>query len=368
MTQVPLVDLAWQHQRIAREVEAGVADVIRRGAFVLGEEVERFERAFAKFCGVEHCIGVGNGTDALELAIRALGIGRGDRVVVPVNSFVASAVAVLRAGADVVFVDCDEEFGLIDVERVATVLDQSVKAVMPVHLYGQMAPVERIAEVVGDLFIIEDAAQSHGARRYGAVAGSIGEVAATSFYPAKNLGAYGDAGAVLTSSDDLADRVRRLRSWGSDHKYLHPEAGFNSRLDTLQAVVLLAKLRRLAEWNALRAVAAQRYIEMLADVPEVRLPCVLEGNEHVWHLFVIRVPNRDEVVARLRDLGIEVGMHYPLPLHLQGAMRRYGHRAGDFPVAERWAQEVVSLPLYPGIDEATQERVVDGLLHALGRR
>ncbi len=365
--KVPLVDLRRQHQSISDALSVGWEEVLQGTQFVLGPQVGQFEEAFARYCEVGHCIGVANGTDALELGLRALRVGRGDKVVVPANSFIASALAVLRAGADVVLVDCDPGSHLIDVEQLADLLEPRVKAVMAVHLYGQAAAVEEIAAISGSVAVIEDAAQAHGAIRHGKRVGSLGVIAATSFYPSKNLGAYGDAGAVLTSDTELAHRVRQLGNWGSDRKYHHPIPGFNSRLDTLQAAVLLNKLARLEEWNRERATAAQRYHELLTGIDEVVRPSTMPGNTHVWHLYVIRVPKRDEVLTQMRAQGVDAGVHYPIPIHLQGAMSHLGHQPGDFPEAERAAAEVLSLPLFPGITEEEQEYVVTSLKTALRR-
>jgi dTDP-4-amino-4,6-dideoxygalactose transaminase len=367
VSTIPLVDLQAQHRQVAREVAAGFARVIERTAFILGEDVATFERAYARFCGVAHCIAVANGTDALELALRAAGIRHSDEVVVPANSFIASALAVARAGATPVFVDVDPQYHLIDPTHLAERMTRRTRAIMPVHLYGQIAPmkeVENVAKTAG-VPIVEDAAQAHGARRDGHPAGSFGFAAGTSFYPGKNLGAYGDGGAVLTDSAEVAARVRALRNYGSEVKYQHPETGFNSRLDTLQAVVLNAKLAHLAAWNDARRAAAARYDALLADVPAVTRPATLAGNEHVWHLFVVRVPRRDEVLARLQAAGIGAGIHYPTPIHLQGAFRHLGHREGDFPVSEAAAKEILSLPLFPEITPDQQERVVAALREAL---
>jgi dTDP-4-amino-4,6-dideoxygalactose transaminase len=374
MTAVPLVDLRAQHAEIAAEVEAGFARVLGQTAFILGEDVAAFEGEFAQFSSVRHCIGVANGTDALELALRALGIGRGDEVIVPTNSFVATALAAVRTGATVVLVDCDPTFLLIDAEAVRARLGPRTRAIMPVHLYGQAAPMEAlVATGAGkDVVLVEDAAQAQGARRHGRMAGGLGAIAGTSFYPGKNLGAYGDAGAVLTDSDALADRVRALRNYGSTVKYDHRELGFNSRLDTLQAVVLRAKLRRLATWNAARREAARRYDTLLADLSDVRRPATLPGNEHVWHLYAVRVPHRDAVLQHLNAAGIGAGIHYPVPIHLQPAFSAMGYRRGEFPQAERAAGELLSLPLFPEITSDQQERVVSALRAALadahGRR
>lgn len=364
---IPLVDLGAQHREVANEVASGFAAVMETTSFILGKPVSEFESAFAKFVGTQHCVGVANGTDALELALRAVGVGPGDEVILPTNTFIATALAVARAGATPILVDCDPEYQLIDVASVERRLSARTKAIIPVHLFGQMAPVEAILEIAQQkgIDLIEDAAQSQGATRSGTRSGSVGKVAATSFYPGKNLGAYGDAGAVTTDSAELAAKIRALRNYGSEIKYHHPETGFNSRMDTLQAVVLLAKLSRLARWNEARRAAAARYDELLARVPGVNLPGTLPGNEHVFHLYVIRVPNRDAVLAKLNAAGIGAGIHYPVPVHLQGAFKHLGHRPGDFPVAERAASEILSLPLFPQITAEQQERVAAALRLAL---
>jgi dTDP-4-amino-4,6-dideoxygalactose transaminase len=363
---IPLVDLKAQHAEIAAEVAEGFARVIADTAFVLGPQVREFETAFAAFCGLPHCVGVANGTDAIELTLRALGIGPGDEVIVPANTFIASALGIVRAGARPVIVDCDE-YQLLDPARIEAAVGPKTKAVLPVHLFGQIADMEKIVEVAGahGLAVVEDGAQSQGARRNGRPSGGFGAAAATSFYPGKNIGAYGDAGAVVTASDAVAGHLRKLRNWGSEQKYHHPEIGFNSRLDTLQAVVLAAKLKRLADWNQARREAAARYDELLADVPGIELPKTLPGNEHVWHLYVVRVQRRDEVLAKLNAEGIGAGIHYPVPLHLHGALEFLGYRAGDFPEAERAAAEILSLPMYPHLTGAQQERVVEALRRAL---
>ncbi len=363
--KIPLVDLGWQHNEIVAEVKEGLERVMETTAFIQGPQVGEFEDAFAAFCRVRNCVGVASGTDALEMAVRALGIGRGDEVIVPANSFIASALGVIRAGADVKLVDCDPDTYLIDPVAVADAMGPSVKAVMPVHLFGQTAAVEELKAAVGDLPIIEDGAQSQGATRHGKPSGSLGRVGATSFYPGKNIGAYGDAGAVLTDDDELAQTVRNLGNWGSPQKYHHPMIGFNSRLDTVQAVVLKAKLDRLADWNKLRSSAAERYNELLVESGRVIPPKVLDGNEHVWHLYVVRVPDREKVVASMQTDGIGVGIHYPIPMHLQGALSFLGHHDGSFPRTEAAAREMISLPMFPGITADQQEQVVDALNRAL---
>ena len=364
---IPLVDLGAQHALVADEVAEGFARVLATTAFVGSEDVSAFETEFAAFCGVDHCVGVANGTDAIELALRAAGVGAGDEVIVPANTFVATAEAVVRAGASVVFVDCEPVHLLVDTAAVAERIGPRTRAVIGVDLYGQlpvMEELERITDAAGVL-LFEDAAQSQGARRGGRPAGSFGIAAATSFYPGKNLGAYGDAGAVLTSSPEIAHRLQGLRNHGGSGRYQHEMLGFNSRLDSLQAVVLRAKLTRLAEWNAQRRQAAAFYATLLDGLEEVTLPATMEGNEHVWHLYVVRVPGRDDVLSALRAAGVGAGIHYPVPVHLQPAFRSDGPGAAGFPVAESTAGRLLSLPIFPGITEGQQERVAEALRKAL---
>jgi dTDP-4-amino-4,6-dideoxygalactose transaminase len=370
MNAIPLVDLAAQHAAVAQEVAVGWQDVLARTAFIGGPQVAAFEREFAAFTEARHCIGVGNGTDAIEIGLRALGVGPGDECILPANTFVATAEAVWRTGARSVLVDCtDDGTYLIDPAAVMAAMTSRTKAIIPVHLYGQAAAVDQIAPAAqrAGAAILEDAAQSQGARRHGVRAGSLGEVAATSFYPGKNLGAYGDAGAVLTGSDDLAVRMRMIREHGSARKYEHDVIGMNSRLDTLQAVVLSAKLRRLDGWNAARRAAAARYDDLLAGLDNVATPRTLEGNEHVWHLYVVRVPDRDRVLKELHAAGVGAGIHYPVPIHLTGAAAGLGYAEGAFPVTESAAGELLSLPIFAEITAAQQERVADVLAAAVAR-
>jgi dTDP-4-amino-4,6-dideoxygalactose transaminase len=370
MTNIPLVDLAAAHAEVAEEVEAGFKRVIADTAFVGGAEVAAFEREYATFSGVPHCVGVANGTDAVELALRAVGVGPGSEVIVPANTFVATAEAVARTGADVVLVDANPLSYLIDVDAALGAVTERTRAIVPVHLYGQLAPVERLRIGLhelgrADVSTVEDAAQCQGATRFGEGAGAQG-IAATSFYPGKNLGAYGDAGAVVTADEALATTVRTLGSHGGLKKYVHELIGVNSRLDGLQAVVLRAKLSRLGSWNAARRAAAERYDDLLSTVDIVR-PVTLEGNEHVWHLYVVRVAGgrRDEVLAKLNAAGIGAGIHYPYPIHQTPAFAGLGYPAGSFPNAELAATEILSLPLYPQITAAQQERVASTLAGAM---
>jgi dTDP-4-amino-4,6-dideoxygalactose transaminase len=367
MTVIPLVDVRAAHAEVAAEIRAGFDEVMGSAAFVKGEVAAVFEREYAAFTGVAHCVGVANGTDALELALRAAEVPAGAEVIMPANTFVATAEAVVRAGARPAFADVDPDYLLLDPGSLQAALNQQTGAVIPVHLFGQMAPMTAVADVTAQrgTVIIEDAAQAHGAAQAGEPAGSFGLLAGVSFYPGKNLGAYGDAGAVLTGSAEHARRVRLLGDHGSERRYEHITIGFNSRLDTLQAVVLRAKLRGLAADNQARRQAASRYAELLADLPEVILPRTTPGNEHVWHLYAIRVPRRDDVLRCLQDEGIGAGIHYPVPVHLQPALRHLGYGPGDFPVAEAAARQLLSLPLYPQITHEQQVRVADAIRRAL---
>ena len=368
MTSIPLVDLSAQHAAVAEEVAEGWQEVLARTAFIGGPQVAAFEREYAEFIGVSHCVAMANGTDAIEIALRALGVGPGDECILPANTFIATAEAVSRAGATPVLVDCaDDETYLIDTDAVEAAVTPRTRAVIPVHLYGQAAPVERLLPLARrrDIGLVEDAAQAHGARRHGTSAGVLGDAAATSFYPAKNLGAYGDAGAALTRAADVAARMRMIRDHGAARKYEHEVLGVNSRLDTLQAVVLSAKLRRLAGWNAARRAAAARYDELLSGCDAVVRPRTLEGNEHVWHLYAVRVLERDRVLKELHAAGIGAGIHYPEPIHLTAAFAGLGYARGAFPVAERTARDLLSLPLFPEITAAQQERVASVLISVL---
>ncbi len=365
---VPLVDLGAQHEAVAHAVEIGLKEVFAQTSFIGGAAVTEFEQAYSRFLGARHCIGVANGTDALELALRAAGVKSGGEVILPANTFIATAEAVSRIGALPVLVDVDPEYLLIDPDRVAEAVTPRTQAIIPVHLFGQTAFVERLAPIAGacGAVIVEDAAQSQGATRFGRFAGALGLAAGTSFYPGKNLGAAGDAGAVVTGDDDVAARVRMLGAHGSERKYQHDAVGMNSRLDTIQAVVLNAKLRRLAVWNERRRKAAARYQQLLADLPGVALPRTAPGNIDVWHLYVIRVAERDRVLSALNQAGIGAGIHYPVPVHLSPAYSHLGFESGSFPVAEQAAGEILSLPIFPHISEEQQEYVAEQLRLSLG--
>jgi len=358
---VPFVDLTAQYRAIEGEVRVAVDGMLAGGAYVLGSAVAAFEEEFAAYLGVRHAVGVANGTDALTLALRAAGIGAGDEVIVPANTFVATAEAVVHAGARPVLVDVSPGAYLVDAGGLAERITARSRAVIPVHLYGQPAEMEPILDLADarGLLVIEDAAQAHGAVYRGRKVGSFGRAASFSFYPAKNLGAYGDAGAVATDDDVVADAVRRLRDHGGLQKYQHDVIGYTSRLDAVQAAVLRTKLQYLDRWNARRREHARLYDRLLAGIPGVAVPVQLLEATHVFHLYVITVDpqRRDALRQDLRDHGIGTGIHYPLPVHLTPAFRFLGYSAGDFPVAVRASQSVLSLPMYPELSAGQIECV-----------
>ena len=354
------VDLERQYLSIKEEIDATALGAIASAQYVLGEELARFEEEFASYCEVAHCVGVGSGAAAIQLALEAIGVSDGDEVIAPANTFFGSVLPVLRLGATPVLVDCDEETATIDPERVDAAIGPRTKAVVAVHLYGQPADVDPLLELCASngLALVEDACQAHGARYKGRRAGSLGRIAAFSFYPSKNLGAYGDGGAVTTDDQELAERIRILRNVGQSDRYTHIAVGSNERLDTIQAALLRVKLKHLDRWNALRRSHAASYEEALSGTA-IRTPATAQWAEHVWHLYVIRTENRDELQAALNVRGIGTGLHYPLPLHLQPALEHLGHRAGDFPITEAWAQQLLSLPMFPELDHAEIARVAE---------
>lgn len=368
--RIPLVDLASQHTEVADEVRAGLDAVFAATAFVGGPDVAAFEREYAALVDVDHCVGVANGTDAVELALRAVGVEAGGEVILPANTFIATAEAVSRIGAVPVPVDVDPRHLLIDPTAVERAFTPRTQAVVPVHLYGQCAPVDHLTYIcaAAGVPLVEDAAQAQGALHRGRPAGGLGRAAATSFYPGKNLGAAGDAGAVTTDDPDLAQRVRVMGAHGSPARYVHEVVGMNSRLDTVQAVYLRAKLSRLEKWNELRREAARRYTALLAGVEGVVTPSVAPGNEHVWHLYVVQVAERERVLEALHEAGVGAAIHYPAPIHLTAAYRHLGLGPGTFPVAEEAAGRILSLPMFPHLTEEMQGYVVDALAAAVGGR
>ncbi len=368
--KIPLVDLQSQYRSLQADIDAALLSVVRRADFVLGREVTQFEEAFARFVGVRHCIGVGSGTDALFLSLRALGIGVGDKVIIPANTFIATALAVSDAGATPVLCDVDPDSYTLDITSAERALTSGVKAIIPVHLYGQPADMDGIQHFANKhgLIVIEDAAQAHGAvHRLGRV-GTFGRASAFSFYPGKNLGAYGDGGAICTNDDGLAEQIRLLRNWGSTVKYIHRVQGYNSRLDTLQAAVLLVKLQHLHDWNQRRRELAEQYRQALLcvsdqlDLPREAAWC----REHIYHLFVValKFADRDGVIQHLHNQGIGAGIHYPVPIHLQQAYPNLGS-PGCFPVAEQKAKQILSLPLYPEMTSEYVKTVASALVNAL---
>lgn len=345
---VPFVDLQSQYLALREDILARADSVFRRGAFILGDEVAEFEKAFAGFCGAKHCVGVATGCDALFLALRARGIGPGHEVIAPANTFIATVLAITAAGATPVLVDCLEEDFTMDPAAVARAVTGKTRALMPVHLYGQAARMDELSAIARahGLVIIEDAAQAHGGTYRGRPCGTLGDASGFSFYPAKNLGCYGDGGAVVTDSAEIAEFARNYRNYGQSRKYHHDVAGWNSRLDTVQAAILLAKLPRLAAWNEARRRCALHYEAGLAGLP-LLLPRVRPECVPVWHLYVVRSTRRDELLAHLGRRGISCGIHYPVPVHLQKAYAGLGLARGGFPVAEKVAGEILSLPMYP---------------------
>lgn len=348
--KVPFVDLQAQYQAIRDEVNVAMAEVLRRTDFILGPAVQEFEAAFARYCGVSEGIGVDSGYSALELILRAYDIGPGDEVITAANTFIASALPISNCGARTVLVDMEPETYNLNPEQLEAAITSATKAIMVVHLYGQPARMDGVLEVARrhDLVVIEDACQAHGARYKGRRTGSLGDAAAFSFYPAKNLGAYGDGGAVVTNDPEVANRIRLLRNLGQQVKNYHEVKGYNHRLDTLQAAVLGVKLPHLDAWNAQRRRAAAHYDALLRGVPVVT-PSVAAESEHVYHLYVVRVRNREAMQKYLGEAGIATGIHYPIPIHLQPAFRDLGYQRGDFPVAEQAADEIVSLPMFPEV-------------------
>jgi dTDP-4-amino-4,6-dideoxygalactose transaminase len=353
-----LVDLELQYRSIKSEIDGALLDAIASTEYVLGEELARFEQEFADYCEARHCVGVGSGTAAIQLALEALGLAPGDEVIVPANTFFGTALPVLKLGATPVLVDCDDHTAAIDVDAVSAAVGPRTRAVIAVHLYGHPADLDRLRRICDAhaLALVEDACQAHGARYKGERVGALGTVAAFSFYPSKNLGAYGDGGAVTTNDEQLAERIRVLRNLGQANRYTHVAEGSNERLDTIQAAVLRVKLRHLDRWNALRRRHAAAYDQALRET-SVRTMKSAAWAEHVWHLYPVRTPSRDRLRAALAGEGVDTGIHYPVPLHEQPALARLGYRRGAFPVTEAWADEVLSLPMFAELGPDQIERV-----------
>lgn len=363
---IPLVDLKAQYAAIKPEVDAAVQRVLDSAAFILGREVEQFEAAFAEYCGTRHAIGIASGTAALHLVLLACGVGPGDEVITTPHTFIATAEAISHAGARPVFVDIDPATYNLDPHRVEAAISPRTKAIMPVHLYGNPAAMQPLLDLARPrgLAVIEDAAQAHGARYRGRRVGNWGTAACFSFYPGKNLGGYGDGGAVVTNDDTVAERVRMLRDHGRRDKYEHVQIGYGERLDALQAAVLAVKLRHLDAWNERRRRAVERYRRLLDGAPVV-FSATTDDSEAVHHLLVLRVAHRDRVLDRLKAAGIGAGIHYPIPLHRQPAYAHLGYPTGSFPVAEQAADDVLSIPLYPEIADAQIDEVATTLRASL---
>jgi dTDP-4-amino-4,6-dideoxygalactose transaminase len=349
--RVPFLDLKLQYEYLRPEIDAGIQRVLEDSSFVGGKAIAEFEQAFAAYLDVKHVIGVGNGTDAIYLALRACGVGPGDEVITAANTFMATTEAITGAGAQIVLVDIDPESYTLDPKLVEAAITPRTKAIIPVHLYGQPADLDAISVIAErhNLIVIEDACQAHGAWYNGQRVGTIGRVGCFSCYPGKNLGAYGDAGIVVTNDDELGARLRLMANHGSAIKYQHEIEGWNSRLDTIQAVVLKTKLPFLDEWNADRRRHAQSYATLLRETG-VKTPAIRNG-DHVWHLYVIETDDREQLIDWLRHYGIATGVHYPVPVHLQPAYARLGLGPGSFPETERAASRILSLPMFPELTE-----------------
>ena len=353
---IPILDLKAQYLSIKDEIGRAIADVLEGGQFVLGREVSAFEREFAAYCGAAEAIGVNSGTSALHLALLAAGVGPGDEVITVPFTFVATAAAIEYAGARPVFVDIDPESYTIDVGRIEPALTPRTKAILPVHLFGQAADMDPILEIARrrNLAVIEDAAQAHGAEYKGRRVGGLGDIGCFSFYPAKNLGAYGEGGAAVTNNPARARQIRLLRNWGSEKKYEHNLRGYNYRLETLQAAILRVKLRHVEEWTEARRTHAAQYSRLL-EAAGLGVPRQLPYARHVYHVYTVRSAHRSDLQQCLQEAGIQTEIHYPLPIHLQPAYADWGYGRGDFPVAEQAAAEVLALPVFP---ELTREQII----------
>ena len=365
---VPFVDLAAQQAAVRAELDAAAARVLGDAEFILGPEVERLESEFARYCECAEGIGVDSGTSALELALRAYRVGPGDEVIVPANTFIATALAVSSTGATPVLVDVDPLTWTIDVAAVEDAITNRTRAIIPVHLYGQPADMDPLLEIARrrQLVVIEDACQAHGARYKQRRVGSLGHAAAFSFYPSKNLGACGDGGMVTTNDQDIAKSLRMLRNYGQEKKYHHVVRGYNRRLDNLQAALLRVKLRHLDAWNNARRDRSDWYCQFLSA--GVLTPVVADYADPVWHLYVIQLDDRDELQAHLCERGIGSGIHYPIPIHLQPAYRDLGYRRGDFPIAEQTAERILSLPMYPELLQTAVEEVAGAVAEFVAMR
>jgi dTDP-4-amino-4,6-dideoxygalactose transaminase len=365
---VPFLDLKAQYLPMKDEIHAALDAVLEKTAFAGGPFVAQFEKEFAAFCGTEHAVGVGNGTDALWMALLALGVGPGDEVITVPDTFIATTEAITYCGATPIFVDVDEKSYNMDPHLLEAAITPKTKAVIPVHIFGQMADMDPIIEIAKkhNLFVIEDASQAHGALFQGKPAGSLGDAGCFSFYPGKNLGAYGEAGGVVTNDAALADKMRMYRDHGSSKKYYHQVVGWNARMDGFQGAILSVKLKYLPQWNDQRRKNAALYNESFAGHPGIKTPMEMGYGKHVYHVYALRVKNRDDVIAKLNEKGIGTNIHYPLPIHLQNAYAFLGLKPGSYPVAEKCASEFISLPMYAELTEEQIRYVSEETKKALG--
>lgn len=382
--KIPFIDLRPQYLEIKKRLDSALLNLFKKGDFILGREVKLFEKEFAKYCNVKFAVGVNSGTDALFLGLLSLGIGKGDEIIVPAFTFIASSLAISFTGARPVFVDIDEKTYNIDINKIKNAITKRTKAILPVHLYGQPADMQPILKIAKkyDLKIVEDACQAHGAiyknpksqrgpqEREGGggvgvpnpkKVGSLGDIGCFSFYPTKNLGCCGDGGMVVTDNESIYKKLLMLRDYGRKSRYEHTSIGYNSRLDTIQAVILRIKLKYLDKWNVLRRDKAHFYTDKLKGTEDITVPYEADYAYHVYHIYAIRVKDRDKLVKRLTDKGIGVLIHYPIPLHLQKVYKDLGYKKGDFPAAEKVANEIISLPMYPHLKKTQIEYVVEAL-------
>jgi len=351
--KVPLVDLKQQYHRVRDEIDEKIHEVLESGRFILGENVEAFEEEFASYCGVRHAVGVASGSDALTLCLKALGVSEHDEVITVPNTFIATVDAISHNGASPIFVDIEPETYTMSVSNIEQKITRKTKVILPVHLYGHPVDMEPLMEMAKEnsLHMVEDACQAHGAEYKGKKVGSLGDCACFSFYPAKNLGAYGDGGIIVTNDEQAAERVRMLRNYGEQKKYYHAFIGYNSRLDEMQAAILRIKLKYLDKWIEARRRIAQRYNELLSNVLDITIPYEKSYAKHAYHLYVIRTRHRDKLRSWLSSRNISTGIHYPVPVHLQDAYRHLSFVNGSFPVAEGVAKEILSLPMFPELTE-----------------